>query len=68
MNATRLAGVAIAIVGGVFLAFGVNAADAPVNDLMQDLTGRYSDRITIQIAGGTAALIVGAILALNGRR
>lgn len=68
MSSTRLFGVALAIVGGVFLAFGLNAADAPANEVLHGLTGQYADRTMLQIAGGTAALVVGALLALYGRR
>lgn len=68
MIPTRIAGLAIAVGGGVVLALGLSAADAPVNEVMHGLTGQYSDRTVVQIVCGAAALVVGTLLALKGQR
>lgn len=67
MISTRVGGLAVAVVGGVLLALGVSAADAPLSELRHELTGQYSDRTMLQIVGGAAALVVGSLVALRAR-
>lgn len=67
MFSTRVGGLAVAVVGGVLLALGVSAADAPLAELRHELTGQYSDRTMLQIVGGTAALVIGSLVALRAR-
>ncbi|SDF62764.1 MULTISPECIES: DUF3185 family protein [Thalassobaculum] len=67
MFSTRVGGLAVAVVGGVFLALGVSAADAPLAELRHGLTGQYSDRTMLQIVGGSAALVIGSLVALRAR-
>ncbi|MDF1790285.1 MAG: DUF3185 family protein [Thalassobaculaceae bacterium] len=68
MISTRVVGLAVAVVGGVLLALGLSAADAPVAELKHTLTGQYSDRTILQIVGGAAALVVGSLVAIKARR
>lgn len=67
MFSTRVGGLAVAVVGGVLLALGLSAADAPLAELRHELTGQYSDRTMLQIVGGTAALVIGSLVALRAR-
>lgn len=67
MFSTRVGGLAVAVVGGVLLALGISAADAPLAELRHELTGQYSDRTMLQIVGGTAALVIGSLVALRAR-
>lgn len=67
MSPVRLIGIGVAVAGAVLLAFGLNAADAPANELAEAVTGQYTDRTMWQIAGGAAALVGGGLAALYGR-
>jgi hypothetical protein len=64
MNAVRLLGIALAVVGLVFLITGINATDAPLEHLSETFTGKYTHQTMFYIAGGIAALIVGAGMAV----
>ena len=66
MSSQRLVGGALAVAGAVLLWLGLNAAEAPLGQLSETLTGTYPDRTIWQIAGGAAALCVGLVLAARG--
>lgn len=60
---------AIALAAGVILLiFGLNASDAPMEQLSETLTGRYSDRTMWYLIGGGAAACGGLVLLLLGRK
>lgn len=67
MNPQRLVGIALVAAGAVLFVLGLNAADAPLGQLSEALTGSYPDRTVWQLAGGAAALCVGLVLTV-GRR
>lgn len=67
MEPKRLVGIALVAVGAVLVVLGLNAADAPLGQLSETLTGSYPDRTVWQLAGGAAALCVGLVLSA-GRR
>ena len=64
MSPVRLLGIALAIVGLVFLVTGINATDAPLEHLSETFTGKYTNQTVLYIAGGIAALVIGGGLAL----
>ena len=67
MSVTQIAGVALAIAGVVFLIAGINATDAPSEQVSEALTGRYTQQTLWYIAGGLGALIGGGFLFLSRR-
>jgi len=68
MNAKLVLGIAIAAGGVVLLAIGLNAADAPADQIAKTFTGHYTDWTMRYLLGGTAAIVGGAVLAVFGRR
>lgn len=68
MQASRLIGLAVLAVGIVLLGFGLNATDAPVDQISETFTGRYTDRTMWYLVGGGAGVVVGGLLALFGKR
>jgi hypothetical protein len=64
----RILGVAAVIIGAIILAFGFNASQAPVDQVSNALTGRYTDNTMWYLIGGAALLVAGALVALIGRR
>ncbi len=61
MNMTKAVGLAALAIGVVLLGFGFNAKDAPLDQLHNSLTGRYTDETMWYIVGGFAALVFGGI-------
>ncbi len=68
MSLARIAGAALFAVGVVLLFFAYQASQAPLEQVAETLTGRYTDSTMFYAIFGVAALVVGALLALRGGR
>lgn len=68
MNAVRILGVVILVVGVVLLAMGINATQSTGEELREGLTGKYSSATVWYIIGGIVCLVGGGALALFGGR
>jgi drug/metabolite transporter (DMT)-like permease len=68
MDPKQILGIVALIVGVVLLGFAFNAADAPVDKISETLTGRYTDRTMWYFILGTAAVVIGGLVFLFGRR
>ena len=56
MNTTKLIGIGLLVLGGILLYFGFNATNAPMEELGEAFTGKYSDETMMYlVAGGVAA-------------
>ena len=66
MKPAKLVGLLLVVVGGGLLYFGITATEAPVEELTQTLTGRYSDQTMIYLIGGAAAAVVGLAMLVKG--
>lgn len=62
MTQSALLGLLAAAVGMVLLYFGWQGSTAPVDQLSEALTGRYSDATMWYLIGGLASLAIGAAL------
>jgi len=67
MSTVRLLGLGLAIAGIVFLIVGINSTGAPVDQLSKAFLGRYTQDTVMYLAAGTAAIVAGGIIMLNGR-
>lgn len=67
MSVAQIVGVALAIAGVIFLIAGINATDAPSEQISEAFTGRYTQQTLWYIAGGLGALIGGGFLFLSRR-
>jgi hypothetical protein len=63
MRMSLAVGLALAVGGAMLLAMGLNATDAPAEQITEALTGRRSARTEWSIIGGAAMLVAGAVLA-----
>lgn len=63
MRMSLAIGMAVAVAGAMLLAIGLNAADAPVEQITEALTGRQSQRTEWSVIGGAAMLVAGAVMA-----
>lgn len=64
----RVLGVIALVTGAILLGFGLNASDAPVEQLQETFTGSYSDRTMWYLVGGAAVACGGLVLLLLGRK
>lgn len=68
MSTNRIIGIILIIVGGGLLYFGLQATGSMTEEVHEGLTGRFTDETTWYLLGGGAALVVGLIMALRGRK
>jgi drug/metabolite transporter (DMT)-like permease len=68
MQPMRILGVVVFAVGVVLLGFGYHASNAPLDQLSNTLTGRFTDRTMWYFVLGIAAALGGALLAVFGKR
>jgi uncharacterized membrane protein YeaQ/YmgE (transglycosylase-associated protein family) len=68
MNPMRIAGLVAAVVGAVLLAVAWRASNAPVEQVTDALTGRFTDRTMWLMVAGVAALVAGVLVTLVGSR
>lgn len=62
MNQNKAIGIALLVGGAIALYFGFNAANAPMEELAESLTGKYSDSTMMYFIGGGAAVVVGLFM------
>jgi hypothetical protein len=68
MKPLQMLGVVVFGVGAVLVGFGFHASDAPLDQVSDALTGRFTDRTMWYFVIGAAAALGGALLALFGRQ
>ena len=68
MSKNQIAGVVALTLGAVLLGFAYHASNAPIDQISNTLTGRYTDRTMWYMAIGIAAVVGGGLLAFFGRR
>ena len=64
MSPIRLLGIGVAVIGIVFVVVGIDSTHAPLEQLSHSLSGTYTHETMLYIAGGLAAIIAGAVLAV----
>jgi hypothetical protein len=65
MNNTKIIGIALLVLGAILLYFGINATEAPMEEMGEALTGRYSDDTMMYLIGGGVAAVAGLFLVLK---
>lgn len=68
MSSNQVIGLLLAAVGLFLLVFGFNASQAPVDQISETFTGKFTDSTMMYLLGGVVALVAGGALALLGRR
>jgi drug/metabolite transporter (DMT)-like permease len=66
MTPLKIVGLAILVLGVVLLFFAWRASNAPVEQLAEALTGRYSDRTMVYLFSGIAGVVIGGAALLKG--
>jgi hypothetical protein len=65
MSTNKIIGIVLLVLGAVLVFFGLNAADAPLEEASEALTGRYSDQTMYYLIGGAVSAVVGIVLLLK---
>lgn len=68
MSTNKIIGIVLIIVGGGLLFFGFQATGSLTEEVHETFTGRFTDETTWYLLGGAAAVVVGLIMALRGRK
>jgi hypothetical protein len=68
MKPIQMSGVVILGVGAILLAFAYHATNAPLDQLSNALTGRFSNQTMWYFLLGAVAALGGTLLLLFGRR
>jgi hypothetical protein len=65
MSTTKIIGIALLALGAILLYFGINATEAPMEEMGEALTGQYSDNTMMYLIGGGVSAVVGLFLVLK---
>jgi len=68
MKPVQIAGIVVLAVGAILLGFGYHASNAPLDQLSNTFTGRYTDQTMWYLVLGAAAALGGALMVLFGNR
>ncbi|WP_333828785.1 DUF3185 family protein [Pararhodobacter sp.] len=66
MSQSNIIGLVVLALGGVLLFFAWRASNAPVEQLSEALTGRYTDNTMWYMIGGVVAVVAGIALLVRG--
>ena len=65
MSQRKILGTAFLVFGVVLLYFGVNASNAPVEEISEALTGQYTDQTMVFLIGGAVSAAIGLVLLIR---
>jgi hypothetical protein len=65
MGSNKIIGIVLLAIGAILLYFGFNASQAPMEEIGEALTGRYSDQTMWYFIGGGIAAIAGLFMLLK---
>lgn len=68
MKPLQILGVVVFAVGAVLLIFAYHASQAPLDQLNNALTGRYTNQTMWYVVLGAAAALGGALVTVFGKR
>jgi drug/metabolite transporter (DMT)-like permease len=68
MKPIQILGIVVLVVGVILLGFAYHASNAPLDQLSNKLTGRFTDETMKYLVLGAAAATGGVLLFLFGKR
>ena len=67
MSQSQIIGFIVFTVGGLLLFFAWRASQAPVDQISEALTGRFTYNTMLYLVGGLVSMVAGIALLLRGR-
>ncbi len=64
-SSKKVLGAVLLVAGAVLLYFGYNASQAPIEQIGEALTGRFSDETMLYLLGGAISAIAGLVMLLR---
>jgi hypothetical protein len=68
MSGSKIIGLVLLVVGAILLYFGFNATESVGEQVVEGVTGKYTDETMWYLIGGGAAGVVGLVLLLTGKK
>ena len=68
MQMTQIIGAALLAVGAVLLVFAYQASNAPLNQVVDTVTGHYTQQTMWYLVLGVVGVVVGGLLVARGGR
>jgi hypothetical protein len=68
MSGNRIIGIVVLAIGIVLVIFGMSSSQAPLDQVSQTFTGRFTQTTMMYLIIGIVAIVGGGLLALSGRR
>jgi drug/metabolite transporter (DMT)-like permease len=68
MSSSQILGIVAAVIGAILVGFAYHASNAPLDQLSNTLTGRFTDRTMWYLVFGVGTALGGMLLALFGKR
>ena len=65
MQQNKIIGIILLVIGAMALYFGFNATNAPMEEVTEAFTGRYSDQTMLYLIGGAVAGIAGLVMLIR---
>lgn len=65
MSTNKIVGIILLVLGGVLIFFGLNATESIGEEVLEGVTGRYSDETMWYLIGGAVSAVVGLVLLLK---
>jgi hypothetical protein len=62
MKQNKIIGIILLVIGAIALYFGLNATNAPMEEVSEAFTGRYSDQTMLYLIGGAVAGVAGLVM------
>jgi len=62
MNQNKMLGIVLLAIGAIALYFGFNATNAPMEEMTEAFTGKYSDQTMLYLIGGAVAGVAGLVM------
>lgn len=66
MPLQKLIGLVALAIGAALLFFAWNASNAPIDQLSETLTGRFTDNTMVYLIGGLIGIVAGGALLFRG--
>lgn len=68
MAASKLVGLVLIVLGAILLYFGFTATDSIGEQVVEGVTGRYTDQTMWYLIGGGVSAVAGLALLMFGRK